>query len=74
MEGDAGTDMAGDRRRQRLEQERRLADLVDQGRPFELDPGPGIDGTLPVERRMVAILGHQDMGEETGARPASLDR
>jgi hypothetical protein len=74
MEGDAGADMAGDRRRQRFEQERRLADPVGQRRPFELDPGPDIDGALPVERGMVAILGHQDMGEEAGARPAALDR
>src|SRR5688500_18512341 len=37
-------------------------------------PCQGIDGALPAERRMVAILGHQDMGEETRARPAALDR
>jgi hypothetical protein len=74
MEGDAGADVAGDRPRQRLEQEGRLADPVGERRAFELDPGPGVDGALPVKRSMVAILGHQDMGEEAGARPTALDR
>lgn len=74
MEGDAGADVAGDCRRQGFEQEGRLADPIGEGGALELDPSPGIDGTLSIERSMVAVLGHQDMGEETGARPAALDR
>ena len=74
VEGGAGTDMAGDRRGERFEQERGLADPVGQRGARELDPGPGIDCALPVERSVVAVLGHQDMGEQARTRPTPLDR
>jgi hypothetical protein len=74
MKGGAGTDVTGDRRGQGFEQERRLADPVGERGALELDPSPGVDGALPVERSVVAVLGHQDMGEQAWTRPTTLDR
>jgi hypothetical protein len=74
VERGAGPDLAGDRRGQRLEQERRLADPIRQRRALEFDAVPAIDDALAMERNMVAILGDQDMGQQSGTRPAALDR
>jgi hypothetical protein len=74
MQRCAGPNVSSDRRGQRLEQECRLADPVGQGRALELDPGAAIDDALPVQRGMVAILGHQHVGEEVRARAPALDR
>jgi hypothetical protein len=73
MQRHAGPDVSSDRRRQRLDQECRLADPVGQGRSLELDPCPAIDDALPVQRGMVAILGDQHVGEEVRARAPALD-
>jgi len=74
VERGAGTDVAGDRRGQRLEQERRLADPVGERGTFELDAGPAVDHALPVQGQVIGILRHQDMGEQARPRPAARDR
>ena len=70
----AGADMPADRLDQGLEQERHPADPVGQHRAIDLDPGPGIDVALPVQRQVIAVLRHQHMGEQARTRPAPLDR
>ncbi len=48
----------------RLQVERCLADPIGQHRAAQVDPGPGIDLRLTVERQVVGILGDQHMGEQ----------
>ena len=45
-----------------------------QRRTIQPDPLPGEDLALPVKRRVIAILGDQDMGEKTGTGQALSDR
>ena len=63
--------IAVDQRHQRC---RRRAHPVGQRRDVEIDAFPGIDGALPVERQMQAVLGEQDMGEQLRARAPARDR
>src|ERR1700688_3380702 len=47
---------------------------VRQGRAVDLDAVPGEDLALPVKRKVIAVLGDQDMSEKTGTREALGDR
>ena len=67
-------DVAPDRVGQRLQQRRRLADPVRQGRAVEVDALTLEDLALPVERQMIAVLGDQHMGEQAGPGTSPLDR
>src|SRR6185437_13072215 len=49
-------------------------DPVRQGRAVQLDALPGEDLALPVKRKMIAVLGDQEMGEQGGGRQALGDR
>ncbi len=49
---------------ERLQPPARPADPVAQGRAVELDPVPGEDRRLAVERQEVGILGHQHVREQ----------
>ncbi len=48
----------------RLQVERCLADPIGQHRAAQVDPGPGIDLRLTIERQVVGILGDQHMGDQ----------
>ena len=74
MDGGAGPGMAADRCGQSRQQEDGGADPVGEGRPLELDAGPGVDHALPVQGKVVAIFRDQHMREQAGAGPAPLDR
>ena len=39
------------------------ADPIRQGRTIEVDPLPGVDLGLPVERKVIGVLGHQHLGD-----------
>ena len=47
---------------------------VRQGRAVDLDALPGEDLALPVKRKVIAVLGDQDMSEKTGTGKALGDR
>src|SRR3954453_8440964 len=66
-------DMTADRVGQRLQQRRRLADPVGQGRAVEVDAFALEDLRLAIERQMIAVLRDQHMGEQAGPWPATLD-
>ena len=59
-----GLQMPGQTVDDRLQVERCLADPIGQHRAAQVDPGPGIDLRLTVERQVVGILGDQHMGEQ----------
>jgi hypothetical protein len=56
------------------EQKGHPADPVGHHRAIDLDPGPGIDVALPMQRQMIAVLRHQHMGEQGRAWTAPFDR
>src|SRR6185312_15637986 len=49
-------------------------DPVSQGRAVQLDALPGEDLALPVKRKMIAVFGDQDVGEQGRRREALGDR
>jgi hypothetical protein len=59
---------------QRLEPPAGPPDPVTQGGAVELDPLPGEDLGLPIERQKVGILGHQHVREECLGRHPARDR
>ncbi len=70
----AGPDVAADRLGQGREQERGLPDPVGQRRAVEVHAFAAIDDGLAVERQVVAVLGHQHMGDQPRPWPTALDR
>ena len=66
--------MAGDRVDQRAQRKGRLADPAGQRRAAEIDPAAGEDLGLAIERQVRAILVDQQMGEQPGTRPTTVDR
>ena len=69
-----GEDMLGEPCLQRLQPPASSADPVGQRRAIELDALSGEDLALPVERKVIAVFGDQDMGEKTGSGEALGDR
>src|SRR6202051_501016 len=59
---------------QRFQPPAGAADPVRQGRAVDLDAVPGEDLALPVKRKVIAVLGDQDMSEKTGTGEALGDR
>src|ERR1700682_2154499 len=59
---------------QRLQPPTSAAHPVSQGRAVDLDALPGEDLALPVKRKVIAVLGDQDMSEKTGTGEALGDR
>ncbi len=59
---------------QRLQQGACAADPVRQGRALQLNAFTGVDRALPVQRQMIGILGHQDVGEQARACHTARDR
>jgi hypothetical protein len=53
---------------QRSSHQQAAADPVRQGRAVELDAVPGEDLALPVERKVIAVFGDQDVSEQTGTQ------
>ena len=51
-----------------------MADPVGQRRAIEIDALAGVDLGLPVERQMVGIFGHQNLGDGGLGRQAALDQ
>src|SRR5437660_2214930 len=47
---------------------------VRQSRAVDLDAVPGEDLALPIKRKVIAVLGDQDMSEKTGTGEALGDR
>ena len=72
-EGPAPERVAPNGGRERLQQRRRASDPVRQGRAVEVEPVAPEDLALAIEREVVAVLGHQHVGEEPRPRPAALD-
>jgi len=66
--------MAGDGVDQRAQRKGRLADPAGQRRAAEIDPAAGEDLGLAIERQVRAILVDQQMGEQPGTRPTTVDR
>src|SRR6202051_27587 len=59
---------------QRLQPPTSAAHPVRESRAIDIDPVPGEDLALPVERKVIAVLGDQDMSEKTGTGEALGDR
>jgi hypothetical protein len=59
---------------QRLQPPAGASDPVRQGGAIQLDALAGEDLALPVKRKMVAVLGDQDVGEQGGTGQAFGDR
>src|SRR6266852_6280874 len=59
---------------QRLQPPTSAAHPVRQSRAIDIDPVPGEDLALPVKRKVIAVLGDQDMSEKTGSGEALGDR
>ena len=69
-----GEDVLGEPRLQRLQPPAGAANPVGERRAIELDALPGEDLALPVERKVIAVLGDQHMGEQSRGRQALGDR
>ena len=67
-------DMPRDGVRQRLKQGCRFTNPIRQGGAVQIDPLALEYLALPVQRRMIAILRNQNMGEQTGAGTPALNR
>ncbi len=50
------------------------ADPIRQGRAIELDPLPGVDLALAVERQVVGVFADQDVGHQGLGRQPALDQ
>ena len=59
---------------QGLEQPRRAAGPVGQGRAVQIDPLAGVDLSLAVERQVIGVLGDDDMGHGRLGRQPALDQ
>src|SRR5712671_1072683 len=59
---------------QRLQPPTSAAHPVRESRAIEIDAVPGEDLALPVKRKVIAVLGDQDMSEKTGTGEALGDR
>src|SRR5260370_41932789 len=59
---------------QRLQPPTSAAHPVRKSRAIDLDPVPGEDLALPVKRKVIAVLGDQDMSEKTGTGETLGDR
>ena len=59
---------------QRLQPPTSAAHPVRESRAIDIDPVPGEDLALPVKRKVIAVLGDQDMSEKTGTGEALGDR
>src|SRR5271169_3475878 len=59
---------------QRLQPPAGATDQVRQGRAVDRDAVPGEDLALPVKRKVIAVLGDQDMSQKTGTGEALGDR
>ena len=66
--------MLGQPRLQRLQPPSGAPDPVGERRAIQLDALPGEDLALPVKRKVIAVLGNQNMGEEGRGRQALGDR
>ena len=55
---------------QRLQPPTSAAHPVRESRAIDIDPVPGEDLALPVKRKVIAVLGDQDMSEKTGTGEA----
>ena len=66
--------MRADRLNERRGDPYRLADPVRHHRAIEIDPFASIDTGLAVQRRVIAILADENVREQPGAWPATLDR
>ena len=70
----AGEDMGAERVDERRHQRRGAADPVGHGRAGDLHALAGVDVGLAIERKMVAVLGAEHVGDEAGPGLAALDR
>src|ERR1700682_4340197 len=59
---------------QRLQPPTSAAHPVRESRAIDFDPMPGEDLALPIKRKVIAVLGDQDMSEKTGTGEAFGDR
>src|SRR5260370_42051495 len=59
---------------QRLQPPTSAAHPVRESRAIDIDPVPGEDLALPVKRKVIAVLGDQDMSEQTGTGEALGER
>src|SRR6266481_7144627 len=59
---------------QRFQPPAGAAHPVRESRAVDLDAVPGEDLALPVKRKVIAVLGDQDMSEKTGTGEAPGDR
>ena len=50
------------------------ADPIGQRRAIEVDPLPGVDLGLPVERQVIGVFGDQHLGDRRLGRQAALDQ
>lgn len=57
-----------------LEQARRAADPVGEGRSVEIDPLTLEDLALAIERQVISVLRHQHMGQQAWTGSTTLDR
>lgn len=66
----SGADVLGETGLQRLQPPDGAANPIGEGRAIELDTLPGEDLALPVERKVIAVFGDQDMIEHLADRLA----
>ena len=59
---------------ERLQERRRAPDPVRQRRAVEIEPVASVDLALTIQGQVVAVLGHQDVGQKPWPGPAALDR
>src|ERR1700674_4748843 len=59
---------------QRLQPPTSAAHPVGESRAIDIDPVPDEDLALPVKRKVIAVLGDQDMSEKTGTGETLGDR
>jgi hypothetical protein len=59
---------------QRAQMEGRMPHPVRERRPVEMDALAGVDLCLPVERQMIGIFGHQNLGDSGLGRQTTLDQ
>jgi len=74
MQGVAGQDVAGEGIDQRLQRRRRRSDPAAQSRGLQAYPVAGKDLGLAVERQVIVIFRHDDMGEQPRPSPAAGNR
>jgi hypothetical protein len=66
--------VGGERIDQRLQRRRGRTDPARQRRGFQVDARAGEDLGLAIERQMVVVLRHQDLGQKPGSGTAAGDR